>query len=84
MENSAPVLLTADVLKQRIVLSRGLLDILDEAELDASLAHELKWLFLIVRDMTMFSPAGLLAYTGFHQEEEKCVTIGLSRRFSNT
>jgi len=88
MENSAPVLLTADVLKQRIVLSRGVLDILDEAELDASLAHELahmrrrghglKWLFLLVRDMTMFSPAGLWAYTGFHQEEEKVCDYWLS------
>jgi Zn-dependent protease with chaperone function len=81
MENSAPVLLTTGVFKKKVVLSTGALDLLDGAELDASLAHELahmrrgghglKWLFLLVRDVTMFSPASLWAYAGFYQEEEK-------------
>jgi Zn-dependent protease with chaperone function len=92
MENSAPVLLTTGVFKKKIVLSTGTLDLLDEPELDASFAHELahmrrgghglKWLFLLVRDVTMFSPASLWAYAGFYQEEEKACDDWVASRTS--
>jgi Zn-dependent protease with chaperone function len=92
LEDPAPLLLTAGVIKKKIVLSTGTLDLLDEAELNASLAHELahlrrgghglKWLFLLVRDMTMFSPASLWAYAGFYQEEEKVCDDWVASRTS--
>jgi hypothetical protein len=81
VEDGAPLLLTAGIFRKTIFVSRGALDVLEGDELDAALAHELahmrrgghglKWLFLLARDLTMFSPASLWAYAGFSREEEK-------------
>lgn len=92
MENKKPIMFTAGVFKRKIVVSTGALRMLEGPELDASLAHELaharagglglKWLFLLLRDMTMFSPASLWAYAGFRQEEEKSCDDWVASRTS--
>jgi Zn-dependent protease with chaperone function len=74
------VLMTAGTFKKAVIVSRGTLHLLDDSELRAALAHEMEhikrddcvanWLFILLRDLMMFSPASLWAYARYRQAEE--------------
>ncbi len=64
-----------------ITLSKGTLDVLEDGELRAALAHELahirrmghvlNWFLVLCRDLTLFSPASLWSYAALRREEEE-------------
>ena len=80
LEEPAPVLLCAGVLRPTLILSRGTLEILDGRELSAALAHEVAhlarwdpmvgWLLIAARAAMFFNPAVQVAARAMIQEME--------------
>lgn len=76
-----PLMFTGGRGKRLIVVTTGALQLLDDDELRAALAHELahirrlghvlNWFFILFHYLTLFSPASLWAYMAFQNEEEK-------------
>ncbi len=73
-----------------ITVSTGALNLLDDSELRAALAHELahiqrrghvlNWFLLLCRNLALFSPAAVWSYAAFRSEEEKnCDALAASR-----
>lgn len=66
LDQPSPVLLCGGVVRPRLILSRGLLEILDDRELSAAIAHELGhlarrdpllgWLLMTARAVMCFNP----------------------------
>lgn len=90
VEAERPIIFTVGTWRKTMVISTGTLAILEEDELRAAVAHELAhicrfasgltWLVLFLRDVMMFSPASLWAYTLFRQEEERsCDALAVER-----
>ena len=78
--NDRPLALTYGLLRPRVLLSTGLLDLLDAAEREAVLAHELEhmarrdfllnWVATILRDAFFYLPTSHIAYRQLQDEKE--------------
>ncbi|MDP3488437.1 MAG: M56 family metallopeptidase, partial [Bacillota bacterium] len=83
-ENCYPNAYVRGYKSPRIVVTSGLLELLDNEELQGVLAHELahvrrrdnylNWVF-IFRELTFFSPFAQVAYAGFSQAREEAADI---------
>lgn len=85
-----PLMLTGGIGDRVVTLSTGTLDLLEDDELRAALAHELahirrkghvlNWLLVLCRNLTLFSPAALWSYAAFRTEEEQvCDALAASQ-----
>jgi Zn-dependent protease with chaperone function len=80
-EERAPMLLCRGVLRPEILVSRGALSLLDDAELRGALAHELahlrqrdpawSWLLLAIRAVQGFNPVVQVVVRALAQEAER-------------
>ena len=81
LDDDAPVLLASGVTKPSLSVSRGTLGRLDEAELRATLTHELVhlgrgdvllgWIVMVVRTLMLFNPIAQLIARGVVVEMER-------------
>jgi len=81
LDDDAPVLLASGVTKPSLSVSRGTLGRLDEAELRATLTHELVhlgrgdvllgWIVMVVRTLMLFNPIAQLVARGVVVEMER-------------
>lgn len=88
-DSHEPVAFVFGVLQPRLVVSRRLLEILDEEEIEGIAAHELAhlyrrdqgagWLLLLLRLFTFYNPVALLAFRWMVQEaEQECDALAAS------
>ncbi|NPV53227.1 MAG: M48 family metalloprotease [Firmicutes bacterium] len=85
-----PLMFIGGIGRRALVLSTGTLELLEDDELRAALAHELvhirrmghilNWFFMLCRDLTLFSPASLWSYAALrNNEEEICDALAASQ-----
>ncbi|MGE5572088.1 MAG: M56 family metallopeptidase [Clostridia bacterium] len=85
-----PLMFTGGTGGRVVTVSTGALDLLDDDELRAALAHELahirrnghvlNWFLVLCRNLTFFSPAALWSYAAFRAEEEQvCDALAASQ-----
>lgn len=93
IDNENPIILTAGSNRHSIVLSSGLIKLLDREQLRSAIAHELAhivrrsntttWIIFIIRALMFFNPIVLIVFRRIVQDDEHIcddITVSLTKK----
>jgi beta-lactamase regulating signal transducer with metallopeptidase domain len=92
LEDSNPFIFTSGSKNHRLILTSGLIEVLDREQLKSALAHELahiarmsnatKWMIFVIRALMFFNPIVLIVFRRIVQDDEHVcddITVSLTK-----